>query len=138
VQFDDLGLPNAPMFEDLNEKSQHVWNYVFFWYYLQKKRVLDLTGVEEYVAACFAKGDQQWLPYRTSFVIQNSGAVLSAGKQQGSTNNDNGGEGGESVHDVLRLITSGIEGMKREVHTLGTRLDDLEEKKAATNLAVVL
>jgi len=138
AEFDDLSLPNAPNFEDLNDKSQHVWNYVYFWYYLQRKRVLDLTGVEEYVAVCLAKGDQQWLPRDTSFVIQNRGVLLSSSAQHKQEEGGAGGggeEGGESMPDVLQLISSGVNDIKREVALLGARLDDLEEKKAAEDEA---
>jgi hypothetical protein len=46
AQFDDLGLPNAPSFDDLNSRDQHPWSYVFYYHYLLKKNPLNYTGAD--------------------------------------------------------------------------------------------
>ena len=116
TQFDDLALPNAPSFDDMNKKEQNPWAYVYYYQYLAKKNPLGFTGVDSYVKDCLDRTDMKWLPTRTSFVIQNA-----------SEADDEVGESDE-MPDILKTIGGGSAELKKVVAGLGQRLDELEEK----------
>jgi hypothetical protein len=71
--YDDVGITSIPSF-DLHKTEEHaIWNYVYFYRYLQQKDPSDYNGVESYVSQQLEKGSLGWLPSRTSLCIQNSG-----------------------------------------------------------------
>jgi hypothetical protein len=124
--FDDLALPNAPNFDDLNTKEQHPWNYVYYCYYLSRKNPMEFTGIDTYVKNCLDNKDQKWLPDKSSLRIQNF-LLHGIGTNNGKKKNEKSEE--ELTMEVLNTVYEGINEMKTELGSLGDRLQTLEDRK---------
>ena len=67
--------PQHPQsFEELNKKDQNVWNYFFYIVYILEKDPSSYNGCESYVAECLERNDISWVPTKTSWKLENSGA----------------------------------------------------------------
>jgi hypothetical protein len=70
LAFKDLNLPPGDdSFED-HKNDHHIWNYVFFVHYLQKKSKTDMTGLETYVTNEIDASQYTWLPKGSSNTIE--------------------------------------------------------------------
>jgi len=48
--YEDLGLQHGPTFDQHRDEVHNVWNYVYFYLYLQRKDPTEYNGVESYVS----------------------------------------------------------------------------------------
>ena len=55
-------------FDDLNDREQNEWQYVFLLAHLKDKRPEEFSGAEEMIFSCFNCNDFSWLPHNTSCV----------------------------------------------------------------------
>jgi len=69
--YDQMGLK----FDDLIQKDQNMWNYIFFHLYLDKKDKTELTGAERYVLRQITRKDNSWFPVLQSFQLQQTKEV---------------------------------------------------------------
>jgi hypothetical protein len=47
-----------------------IWDYFFYYCYLQEKPTLDYTGVDTFIAAAVERGNMEWLPVNKSISLQ--------------------------------------------------------------------
>lgn len=52
-------------FSNIQNEQQHIWNYVYYIYYLKHKNPFDYDGIESFVAQCISNGDHSWFPKKT-------------------------------------------------------------------------
>jgi len=64
--YDEYNLP----FEQLKNKDQCMWNYVYFMLYLDQKEKAEFSGAENYVWQCLQADDPSWFPTRTSYALE--------------------------------------------------------------------
>ena len=121
-KFDDLGLPGAPPFDDLNKHTQNPWMYVFYLFTLQKKSPVEYTGVDSYIKDCMDRGDLKWLPRNTALVIQNASVEI-----EDEDAGDGGDNGDRGVRELLAIIGEGVANLKGGVADLTERLNDIED-----------
>eukprot|EP00935_MAST-01C_sp_MAST-1C-sp1_P001935 g1935.t1 len=63
-------------------RNEHnVWDYFFYYCYLQEKTKLDYSGVDTYVNSCLQNGDLDWLPVSKSISLQEDENVQPVQKQ---------------------------------------------------------
>ena len=126
-KYGDLGLENAPSFDELAKGTQGHWNYVSLVLHLMKKSPGDFSGCETFVAGCLANEDLKWLPAKTSYHIERAGKVYGGGKP--------GGGGGGGVGGVLaaaavaqersaEALARDVAGLRGSVAALGKRMDE--------------
>jgi hypothetical protein len=48
--YEDIGLPHGPSFDQHRDETHNVWNYVYFYLYLQRKDPTEYNGVESFVS----------------------------------------------------------------------------------------
>ena len=60
-------------FDDLNDREQNEWQYVFLLAHLKDKRPEEFSGAEEMIFSCFNCNDFSWLPHNTSCGLQLQG-----------------------------------------------------------------
>jgi len=72
--YEDLGLePGSPSFAQHLLYDHDLWTYVFFLAYLKAKDPTEYNGIESYVRGEIDKMSLEWVPSRTSFVLQDQG-----------------------------------------------------------------
>jgi len=76
ASYDDVGMTNAPSFDQHKDEEHYLWNYLYFFSYLRDKDPTDYNGVETYVSNMLSENNLVWIPSRTSFFIENQGAVV--------------------------------------------------------------
>jgi hypothetical protein len=72
--YEDLGLkPGSPSFAHHLARDHDLWTYVYFVAYLKKKDPTEYNGIESYVRGEIDNRSLEWVPSRTSFVLQEQG-----------------------------------------------------------------
>jgi len=102
--YEDFALPtHCPSFDDHLEVDHNIWIYVYYIAYLQSKDETEDSGIESYVRECIASNSLEWVPSRTSHVLE----------MQGKTGAGLAGEDGglqeltAKVDDVLAVVSTG-------------------------------
>jgi len=96
-------------FEKLIEKDQNLWNYIFFYLYLDKKDKSDLTGAERYVLKRISRKDNNWFPNLVSFQLQQTKEVEETGvsmETQMALANSNIEKLFGKVEEILKILNS--------------------------------
>lgn len=57
-------------FEYHSQNDHHVWNYLFYIYYLKRKEDTEYNGIESFVADCLNQDDILWFPIRQSLDVK--------------------------------------------------------------------
>jgi len=104
--YDEVGLK----FEDLTDRDQYIWNYVYFLLYLRKKDKSDLTGAERHVLSSIASKDNNWFPIFKSFQLQQV---------------SQGGEEGPSVEDQIAETNLKIDKATDKMQQTDEKIDKL-------------
>jgi hypothetical protein len=72
--YEDYALSNvAPSFDSHLEEDHHLWTYVYYVAYLKKKDPTEDSGIESYVRSQLEYFSLEWIPSRTSFVLEAEG-----------------------------------------------------------------
>ena len=72
-------------FNEIQNEQQHVWNYVYYIYYLKNKNPFDYDGIESFVAQCISNGDHTWCPKKTCASLERN--FISTSSKQDDLNN---------------------------------------------------
>lgn len=67
------------------KKEHHIWNYLFYIYFLIKKDHTEYDGIESYVQKCLETEDIHWMPIKKALSVQDS---LESDEQQLELNID--------------------------------------------------
>ena len=70
--YDEVGLQSNVNFDSHKNGDHDIWNYIYFYRYLEVKPSWLHSGAESYVAGMLAKKDFSFMPLRASRAIQNS------------------------------------------------------------------
>jgi len=105
-------------FDDIQDKHQHLWNYIYYSIYvLDRKHAEEYDGLETYVANCIENEDILWFPRKTCCIMdQNesedsdevdpSGAHAHAHGRSGTTHGGDKKHKEKGVHlgDELKIV----------------------------------
>ena len=146
TKYADLGLSEAPSFDELASSTQHYWNYVNLVLYLQLKNPVDYTGLDTFIKSKIDDEKIDWLPVKNTFHMQLMGAKYDQPpgsgpppKPKGDDDDDDDDADAEGkakerrrpkdpVAGALFDFTAGFEAVKKEVEALSKRLDVMERK----------
>ena len=70
--YDEVGLQSNVNFDSHKNGDHEIWNYIYFYRYLEVKSSWLYSGAESYVASMLARKDFSFMPLRASRAIQNS------------------------------------------------------------------
>jgi hypothetical protein len=70
--YDEVGLQSKVAFDAHKDGDHYVWDYIYFYGYLEVKSKWQYSGAETYVAGMLMRKDLNFLPLRASRAIQNS------------------------------------------------------------------
>jgi len=83
--YENFALSNsAPNFDTHLAEDHNIWTYVYFITYLQKKDASEDSGIEAFVRDQLSRQYLEWIPTRTSFVLEAEGKTgpASAGNKK--------------------------------------------------------
>jgi hypothetical protein len=93
--YEDLALPpSAPGFDTHLAEDHNIWNYVYYIAYLKEKDPTEDSGIESYVRSQVAEFSLEWIPSRTSYVLEANG--MTGFGRGGAASNEGGGSGSSS------------------------------------------
>ena len=86
-----MGLPTgSPTFDQHLGEDHSMWSYLFYIYYLRKKDETEYNGIESFVSTQLESGALDWVPTKTSFVLElhgKSGANSSGASDESTKTN---------------------------------------------------
>ncbi|GMI00699.1 hypothetical protein TrST_g8820 [Triparma strigata] len=103
---------NAVDFTQVNQQQQDKWNYLYFLIYLNNKEPSEMNGAESYVSKAVADEDTCWLPQKTCWAMQMSGA--SADDEL-------------SPEEMMEEQVAKLESVEKSVQALVAKLEEAEE-----------
>jgi hypothetical protein len=72
--YEDFGLPQSlPNFDEHLASDHNLWIYVYYIAYLKRVDSVEESGIESFVKAKIAEGSLEWIPSRTSVVLEAAG-----------------------------------------------------------------
>jgi len=120
--YEDLGLkPESPTFEKHLNSDHNLWTYVYFVAYLRKKDPTEYNGIESYVRDQIDNISLDWIPSRTSFVVQDQGK---------------GGDNTEEVAMATQTQTDKVDAIAAALAVSDKKMDLLVSQLAALQKAV--
>ncbi|GMH85943.1 hypothetical protein TL16_g10388 [Triparma laevis f. inornata] len=99
---------NAVDFTQVNQQHQDKWNYLYFLIYLNNKETSEMNGAEAFVHKAVGEEDTCWLPQKTCWAMQQSGASV---------------DDELSPEELMEEQVGKLESVERSVTTLINRLE---------------
>lgn len=55
-------------------QDHHMWNYLYYFYFLRKKDQTEYDGIESYVFECLRNESLEWMPINKALNVEGTGA----------------------------------------------------------------